>query len=161
MTKRRCGTVALAVAALVTTACFGHFEEPEIRLEGIRVGSVGLGGGLLYAELSVHNPNDFGLETRSLTYDLAVADAQKDDPDWVPLAYGRYDDPIVVGARDSTRFEVPVEFSFANLTGLAGAVLDRGVIDYRVSGVVDVREPISRSVPFRRIGTVALDAVRF
>ena len=154
------GVRAALVALTTATGCFGSFEEPEIRLEAIRVGSVGLGGGLLYAELSVFNPNDFGLETRSLAYGLEVANSGEEDPDWVPLADGRYDDPIVIGARDSTRFEVPVEFTFVDLAGIAGAVLDRGLLDYRVSGVVDVREPVSRSVPFRRVGTVSLDDIR-
>lgn len=157
--KRRNAAAAL-VLAVVAAGCMGNFEEPEVRLEGIRVGSVGLGGGLLYAELSVRNPNDFGLETRGLSYDLEVANAGEGDPDWVRLADGRYEDPIIVGAQDSTRFEVPVEFTFANLTGIVGAVLDRGVVDYRVSGTVDVREPRSLSVPFRRVGKVSLDAIR-
>lgn len=150
----------LVLAAVVATGCLGSFEEPEVRLEGIRVGSVGIGGGLLYAQLSVHNPNEFGLETRSLSYDLEVADARNGDADWVTLADGHYDEPIVVAAGDSTRFEVPVEFAFVNLTGLVGAVLGRGTVDYRVSGVVDVREPRTLSVPFERVGTVSLRDIR-
>ena len=159
--KLRTGrAVWVLLMAVIGTGCLGSFEEPEVRLEGIRVGTVDLGGGLLYAQLSVHNPNDFGLETRSLSYDLEVADTRDEDPDWVTLADGQYDDPIVVGARDSTRFEVPVEFAFANLTGLVNAVLGRGTVDYRVSGVVDVREPRSLSVPFERMGTVSLKDIR-
>ena len=148
------------IAVLGVAGCLGSFEQPAVRLEGVRLGSIGLRGGLLYAQLSVSNPNDFGLETRSLTYDLQLADAETVDPEWVSLADGTYDEPIVVGARDSTQLEVPVEFSFENVSALAQVLLDRGVVDYRVSGVVDVREPVSRSVPYRRSGKVSLGSIR-
>jgi LEA14-like dessication related protein len=159
---RRLLTVkALALAGIVVLAgCFGSFQQPEVRLDGVRLGSIGLGGGLLYAQLSVSNPNDFGLEARSLTYDLELADAAASDPEWVRLADGEFDEPIVVGARDSTRVEVPVEFSFANVSAIAQALLERGIVDYRVSGTVDVREPISRSVPYRRAGKVSFGSFR-
>jgi LEA14-like dessication related protein len=152
---------AMALSGVVVLAgCFGSFQQPEVRLDGVRLGSIGLGGGLIYAQLSVSNPNGFGLEARSLTYDLQLSDAAASDPEWVKLADGKFDEPIVVGARDSTRVEVPVEFSFANVSAIAQALLERGLVDYRVSGMVDVRQPISRSVPYRRAGKVSFGAFR-
>ena len=148
------------LVVVVPAGCFGSFQQPEVRLDGVRLGSIGMRGGLLYAQLSVSNPNDFGLEARSLTYDLQLADAAASEPEWVRLADGKFDEPIVVGARDSTRVEVPVEFSFANVSAIAQALLERGIVDYRVSGTVDVREPVSRSVPYRRAGQVSFGAFR-
>jgi LEA14-like dessication related protein len=143
---------------LSNVACLGNFQEPVVRLDGVRLGSVNLAGGLLYAQLSIRNPNDFGFETRSLTYDLQIANTGEEE--WYRLADGTFEEPIVIGAQDSARIEVPVEFSFMNLTGLARAFLDQGTMDYRVSGTVGLREPISRDVPYRRTGKVTLDAIR-
>jgi LEA14-like dessication related protein len=145
--------------AILSTGCLGRFEEPQVRLDGIRLGSVGLRGGLLYAELSVANPNDFQLETQNLSYEIEVAQ-EPDGGSWLRLASGLHEDAVVVGARDSTRLEVPVEFSFDELGGVARSLLGRGVVDYRVSGVIDLLQPIRRTVPYRRIGKMSLDAVR-
>lgn len=153
-------SVLLGLCVGLASGCLGSFEEPAIRFEGVRLGSIGLTGGLFYAQLSVTNPNDFGLETRSLTYDLEVAADSENEPEWVRLAEGTLDEPIVVGANDSTRLEVPVEFRFGGLTGIARAMMERGLVDYRVSGVVDVTEPVTRSVPYRRMGQVSFDAIR-
>lgn len=159
--RSRIGAAVAGAVLLVVNGCLGSFEEPVVRLDGVRLGSVGLAGGLLYAQLSISNPNDFGFETQSLTYDLEIARPDGDaETSWVRLADGRFDLPIVLGARDSTRIEVPVEFTFGSLTGIAGAFLDRGTVDYRVSGMVDVNEPISRTVPYERQGTVSFDAIR-
>jgi LEA14-like dessication related protein len=145
--------------ALLSAGCLGRFQEPQVRLDGVRLGPVGLRGGLLYAELSVANPNDFRLETRSLSYEIEVAQ-QADGGDWMQLARGMHDQPFTVGARDSARVEVPVEFSFEELGGIARSLLGRGVVDYRVSGVVGLEEPVRRSVPYRRLGKMSLDAIR-
>jgi LEA14-like dessication related protein len=150
----------LLVVGLGLAGCLGRFQQPQVRLDGVRLGSIGMRGGLLYAQLSVSNPNGFGLEARSLTYDLQLADAEATDPEWVRLADGKFAEAIVVGARDSTRIEVPVEFSFANVSAIAQALLERGMVDYRVSGIVDIREPVSRSVPYRRAGKVNFGAFR-
>ncbi len=156
----RAAAAGLLIASLGLTGCLGRFQEPEITLEGVRVGSVGFQGGLLYAQFRVWNPNGYGLETRALTYDLEITSDTTARSGWVRLAEGSFDGPIAVGARDSTRVEVPVEFRFGNLAGLAVALLDRGAVDYRIRGSVDVRQPISRVVPFRRTGKVSFDAIR-
>lgn len=150
--------IALVAALVSATGCFGNVKQPVVRLDGVRLGSVSLVGGLLYAQLSIRNPNDFGFETQSLTYDLEIANSGSDD--WYRLADGTFDEPIVVAAQDSATIEVPVEFSFTNLTGIARAVLNRGTMDYRVSGSVGLREPVSRAIPYRRTGQVSLDAIR-
>lgn len=144
--------------ALLLAGCLGRFQEPQVRLDGVRLGPVGLRGGLLYAELSVANPNDFRLETRTLSYAIEVAQ-QEGGGDWLQLAQGLHDQPFSVGARDSARVEVPVEFSFQELGGVARSLLGRGIVDYRVSGVVGLEEPVRRSVPYSRVGKMSLDAI--
>lgn len=153
---RRISVVALTAVALA--GCFASFERPEVRLEGVRVGGIGLSGGTLYAQLQVVNPNGFALRADELTYDLEFSGARAEE--WLPFAEGVFVERIEVPARDSALVEIPVEFSYRELGGAIRAVLDRGTLDYRVRGSVRVTDPIGRTVPYRHEGTVTMSGVR-
>jgi hypothetical protein len=77
--------LATLVAAFATVACSAAYQQPEIELDGVRVGSIGLRGGTLYAQLHVNNPNRFDLETRSMRYVVEVQDPS-DDGRWIQFA---------------------------------------------------------------------------
>lgn len=149
----------LALATLTNAGCFASFERPEVRLEGVRVGGIGLRGGTVYAQLQVVNPNGFTLRAQGLTYALDLAGTGGAD-DWLPLAEGTFDERIDVPARDSAVVEIPIEFSYSDLSGALRSVLDRGTLDYRVSGSVRVTDPVGRTVPYRHSGTVSMSGVR-
>jgi LEA14-like dessication related protein len=160
--NQQCSLVRAAALALTTftlAACFASFERPEVRLEGVRVGGIGLRGGTVYAQLHVVNPNGFALRAHGLTYDLDLAGTGSGD-DWLPLAEGTFDERIDVPARDSAVVEIPIEFSYGDLSGALRSMLDRGTLDYRVSGSVRVTEPVGRTVPYRHTGTVSMSGVR-
>jgi LEA14-like dessication related protein len=157
------GTVfrnAIAGLAVLLTACIVSFKQPEVRFDGMRLGGLGVRGGTVYAQLQVTNPNRFRLETTSVSYDLELADpGRSGDARWVRLANGQFSEPIAVAAHDSTTIEVPIEFTFEGVGGIARSVLGGGILDYRVRGVIQVREPMRRNVPYRREGKISLIGV--
>lgn len=156
----RTGILAGLVAVVVGAACIGAFQQPEVRFDGLRLGRLGIRGGTVYAQLNVANPNRFGLETTALTYDLELRSDENGQTTWSRLAGGTFVEPIRVAGRDSAVIEIPIEFAYADMTAALRSIMDRGTFDYRVSGVVSVRDPIRRDVPYRRTGTVSLDGVR-
>ena len=108
-------TRALIVPALLfAAACSSAVRQPEVRLESMRVGGIGLRGGTLYAQVHIGNPNGFEIETRSVTYDLQV-----EHPDsagrWVSFSPGTVEDPIRVGGKSSTVVEIPIQFRYDDL----------------------------------------------
>lgn len=159
MNLRYRGTLLGMLVVLLAAGCSGAYQQPEVQLEGIRVGGIGLRGGTLYAQVLVSNPNRFDLETRSLTYDLQVT--HPDDPaDWVSFAQGTIDERVRVGSRSSTILEVPVQFRFDDMGGALRQILDTGTFNYRVTGDVRLAEPIGRTFPYRKTGTVSMQGIR-
>lgn len=160
----RCGMwnavrgVVLAAAVFALSGCFASFERPVVRLDGVRVGGLGVRGGTLYARLQVVNPNGFTLRANELTYDLEFAGQRADE--WLSFAEGVYEDRIEVGGRDSATVEIPVEFTYRELGEAFRSVLERGTLDYRVRGSVRVTDPIGRTVPYRHEGTVTMSGFR-
>jgi LEA14-like dessication related protein len=152
--------VVVLLLAIAVSGCASAFQQPEVRFDGVRMGGIGVRGGLLYAQIHVTNPNRFAFETSALTYDLELRSPGDGEGQWVRLAEGTYAEPVRVGGRDSTMIEIPIEFTYAGLQGALRSVLDRGNVSYRVAGVVEVRDPVRRSVPYRRTGVVAVGGVR-
>jgi LEA14-like dessication related protein len=147
-------------AGLLTAACLGRVRQPEITLTGVKVSGLGLRGGSLLAELEIKNPNSFEVETRSITYDLKVADRSAQGESWIDFAKGEFTEPVKVGDGEVLRVEVPIEFTYSALGGALRSIMDRGAFDYRVEGVVALREPIRTRVPYRHSGNISLQGVR-
>jgi len=149
-------TVAVLVGMLLT-ACAPRVSRPDVHLVGVRLGGLGLRGGLVYVQLSVVNPNDFPLEATGLTYNLGLRDPTTGgDGEWVDLAEGRFGESVRVGARDSSIVEIPVEFTYTGAGAALRSILDRGTLSYRVSGAVALSRPLRTEVPYRHSGTVAV-----
>jgi LEA14-like dessication related protein len=154
--------IALAVFALAAAAC-GAPQSPEVRVEGIRIGGIGLRGGTLIARVLVTNPNSFDLETSSLTYNLQLANAQQaqqSQDSWMSFAEGTIDERVRVERRSSKVLEVPIQFRYDDVGGAIRALMETGTFNYRVTGNVRLSEPIGRTFPYQRTGTVSLDGVR-
>jgi LEA14-like dessication related protein len=148
----------LAVMAL--GACTkAVFRQPEVSLAGVRVGGVGLKGGLIYVQLHVANPNGYTLRASRLTYDFTLKDTNAPVETWAKLAQGNVDQDIRVGGHSATTIEIPIEFDYSGAGGAIKSVLDRGTMNYRVTGSVGVTEPISRTIPFHKTGVVSLAGV--
>lgn len=147
----------LAVVAL--TACGGRvFQQPQVTLENVRLGGLGLSGGTLLVNLSIVNPNRFALNANNLQYELALSDAgESADTTWVPFAEGIYDQPFSVAAGDSATVQIPIDFTYSGIGSAANSLLRRGTFTYRARGTVDLRTPLGGyDVPFSKRGTVTL-----
>lgn len=157
--NRHFGALLALFAALLLGGCTsGMYQQPEVTLQNVQLGGLGLRGGTLLVNLKVVNPNRFALNANTLRYDLSIADnRQADDPGWIDFASGIYDQPFSVGARDSATVQIPVEFTYSGLGSASAAVLRTGTFDYSARGTVDVRTPIGPyTVPFQRRGTVSM-----
>jgi LEA14-like dessication related protein len=154
------GMLAVA-AAVVLGGCSSKavFQQPEVSLAGARVGGVGLKGGLIYVQLHVDNPNGYQLRANRLTYDFDLKDTNAQTETWARLAQGNVDQDIKVGGHSSATIEIPIEFNYSGAGGAVKSVLDRGTMNYRVTGSVNVTEPISRMIPFSRTGVASLAGI--
>lgn len=149
------GLVLLAALA----ACGGPvFRQPQVTLNDVRLGGLGLSGGTLLVSLHVVNPNRFALNANQLRYELSLSGAgDSADTTWVDFAEGTYDQPFSVPAGDSATVQVPVEFSYSGIGSAASGLLRRGTFTYRARGTVDLRTPLGGyDVPFSKRGTVTL-----
>lgn len=151
---RRVGALAVALAAATLGACSSALQEPEVKLDGISIGSVGFDGGTLRVRLNVINPNSFGLQAEGLDYLIEVAEEDAGESAWDTLSAGRFDERITVEADDSAFVEIPIRFRYRDLGGALGSLLATGSFDYRISGRVQLREPLRRELPFRRTGNI-------
>lgn len=160
-TLRLVPMAALAFTALTALGgCSRAFREPEVTLANLVTGGFGLKGGSVVAQLEVRNPNSFTLSTRSIDYKFEVLDATKSDTSWVPVTKGVIDKEIRVGGNDKTIVEIPIEFNYSDFGAVSRSIMDRGSFRYRVTGSVDLRDPIKRTIPFRKQDTFSLATIR-
>lgn len=172
--------LVLAPALFALASCAGGvYRQPEITLQNVQLGGLGLRGGTLLIDLKVVNPNRFSLSATQLSYDLRVRGTrQESDTAWVEFANGIVDlgtvhrfpgavdpdadsaDPQLgfqIPARDSATVRIPVEFSYSGLGSAGATILRYGAFSYLAEGAVHANTPIgSRRLPFRRIGTVTM-----
>jgi LEA14-like dessication related protein len=146
----------LGAAIVVATlgACGSAVQEPEVKLDGISIGSVGFEGGTLRVRLNVINPNGFGLQTDGLDYLIEVAEEGAGAASWDTLSAGTFDERITVEADDSAFVEIPIRFRYRDLGSALSSLLATGSFDYRISGRVQLREPMRRQFPFSRTGNI-------
>lgn len=153
---------AALMAVLVLAGCAKNLvREPQVNLTNVRVGGIGLRGGQLLAEIEIKNPNSFSVETNSVSYDLKVSDRDSSGKEnWVDFAKGTYEPNIKIRDGGTTKIEVPIEFTYANISGAIRSIMDRGTFNYRVEGTVALREPLRREIPYKHTGNVSLQGVR-
>lgn len=154
---KRFATLALVVLAVAwTTACFPKIQRPDIQLVGVRLGGLGLQGGLLYVQVGVINPNDFALRASRFTYDIELREPGGETEAWTDFVDGVFDKEVQVQANDSTVVEIPIEFRYSGIGTALRSLLDSGTFSYRVSGTVSVEKPIRTELPYRHTGTASL-----
>lgn len=152
------GTAAVLLVATLA-ACGGSvFRQPQVTLDNVRLGGLGLTGGTLLVSLEVINPNRFALNANELRYELSLSDPDEaSDTTWIPFAEGTYDQPFSVPSGDTARVQIPIEFTYAGIGSAANSLLRRGTFTYRARGTVDLRTPLGGyDVPFSKRGTVTL-----
>jgi|SRR5688572_24285034 len=165
MTRIRRSIVPAAVLAVfVIGGCASlasRVREPEINLRGVKLGGIGLRGGTVVAELEIKNPNDFDLETRNISYDLKISDRDSTAKEtWVDFAKGTFEENVKVNSGRTKIVEIPIEFTYTGVSGALRSIMDRGTFNYRVEGIVSLREPLSRQIPYQHRGNISLQGVR-
>jgi LEA14-like dessication related protein len=157
--RRWAGAWAALLVAVVLGGCTsGLYQQPEVTLQNVQLGSLGLRGGTMIVHLRVVNPNRFALNASALRYDLRIADSrQANDTTWIDFASGLFDQPFSVASRDSANVTIPVEFTYGGLGSAAATILRTGAFDYSARGTVDVRTPVGAyTVPFQRRGSMSM-----
>lgn len=144
---------------IVLGGCIGRVRQPEINLADLRVAGIGLRGASLVAELDIANPNDFDIETDSITYEL-FANTGSGAESWASVLRRSYNQRIEARENRTTRVEVPIDFNYSDLSGAGRTLIERGVLNYRIRGHVFVREPLRRTLPFSKTGNVSLSGIR-
>ena len=150
--------VLSGLLVVLVAGCVPKVQQPEVSLEGARIGAIGFSGGVVNVELSVYNPNRFAFRASGLTYDVDLEDPEGEG--WVDFTDGRIDRRLEVGAGETVVIEVPVEFQYRDLGQALRRLLDRGSFDYRVSGVVALEGPVRRDFSYRHAGAVTPTGVR-
>lgn len=157
--KRNHGWVwGVLLLSVLASAC-ASVRRPEIELTAVRLGGIGLRGASLIAELDINNQNDFDIETDSIAYRM-FANTSSDGSTWEPVLQRTFTQRIVIEEDKTTRVEIPIEFNYSELSGAARTIIDRGILNYRIEGQAFMREPLRRTIPFTKTGSVSLSGAR-
>lgn len=156
--RMRVRGMLVALIGLLMASCIPKVQQPEVRVAGARLASLGLSGGVVDVRMSVYNPNRFGLRASGLTYDLDFE--SPDTGEWFDFTEGRLEERLEVGGGETTVVVIPVEFTYRGLGEVMRGLLDRGTFEYRVSGLVAVEGPVERDIRYRHTGTVTPTGVR-
>lgn len=152
--KSMLNRLGLLALLMLTAACMGPVKAPQVNVAGVRVGGIGLQGGLMYVRLNVTNPNRFGLKLAGVEYDLDVGGAG--GKEWLGLAEGISQEPISLGSGATAQVDIPVAFTYQELGPALQMLLNRGALDYRLIGAVSLAQPTGIRIPFSHQGVADL-----
>jgi LEA14-like dessication related protein len=112
------------------------FANPTVEVKDVRVRSVGLMGGTLDVVLSVSNPNEFRLDATRITYNFFV--------DTTEVVTGVVDQLITLEEKGRAEIVVPVTFGFAAMSMAMREYLEKGALNYRVTGQFTIVTPFGK-----------------
>ena len=142
------GLAAMA-AGCATLGRALRFEEPDIRLQEVRVTGLSLSGGTLDLTLDVFNPNGYRLRSTRLEVGIDLEDVHFGD--------ALFESPVELPSQQHSLMTVPVRFEWAGLGAGARALLSRQSIRYGLTGVATLNTPLGdQRVQIRATGDVPL-----
>ena len=155
---RKLLALGAAASLLATAACGGSrapagpppppFHRPVVALRDVRMAGLGITGGSVDVVLNVWNPNDYGLQSPRVEYDIYAGN--------VRLGSGVHDSDLYVESGDSVLVAFPVKFTYLSIGRAGRQLLDMGTVDYRVLGDITVGTPYGRyTFPYDRNGRFA------
>jgi LEA14-like dessication related protein len=150
---KRLGSCTTMIAAMLVTAC-NLAQAPVVELTGVRVRGIGFRGATILAQLSIENPNRFAIESDSVTFQFEARDPRNQS--WEPVTSGTNVQRVRVEKGARAVVEIPIDFPYSNLRAPIRSIIERGVLDYRISGRVFVRKPLRKGVPFSDEGSLSL-----
>lgn len=140
---------------IVAAACGELVRAPVVELTGVRVRSIGLRGATLLARLEIDNPNRFAIETDSITFHFEASDVRQPGS-WKRVTSGTNVQQHRVEKQGQAEVEIPIDFAYSDLGTPLRSLLERGAFDYRLSGVVFVKKPVRKRVPFTKEGSLTI-----
>lgn len=144
--------VSLVVAGCATLGQALRFQEPDIKLQEIRVTGLGLTGGSLDLALDVFNPNDYRLRTTRLELGIDLEDVHFGD--------ALLETPLELPSQQHSPVTVPVQFEWAGVGAGARALLSRQAVRFGLTGVATLSTPVGdRRVQVHGSGEVPLKAL--
>lgn len=144
--------VTLLVAGCATLGRALRFQEPDIKLQEIRVTGLGLNGGTLDLALDVFNPNDYRLRTTRLELGIDLEDVHFGD--------ALLETPLELPSQQHSLVTVPVQFEWAGVGAGARALLSRQAVRFGLTGVASLGTPVGdRRVQVHGSGEVPLKAL--
>lgn len=151
---RRALSLAAVIALLATLSACSTLrpvlEEPEVRLERVRLLELGVSEQRFGVTLAVTNPNGQGLRIRSLRYALTLAD--------LDLVEGASMEAFDLAANATTEVELEARTQLlGSLPALSRMALGgRRSFDYALRGDVEYGRFLRGRHDFERDGTVTL-----
>jgi len=126
--------LAVMAAGCATLGRALRFEEPDIRLQEVRVTGLSFSGGTLDLKLDVFNPNDYRLRSTRLEVGIDLEDVHFGD--------ALLEAPVELPSHQHSLITVPVRFEWAGLGAGARALLTRQGIRYGLTGVATLDTPL-------------------
>jgi LEA14-like dessication related protein len=148
---RRISTLFLSGTLVYALACSmsSVFEKPELEFRGIRIGAIGLGGASIDVVVDVYNPNSYRLGLDRFTYDLTIEN--------VRFGAGEIETPVSVDGRSTVTVRLPLDLDWSRLGDVGRRVLDRGSVEYRVSGELTIATGFGRRrIPYAKAGRLSV-----
>lgn len=125
-------------------------KKPEVAVSGFRIISANLMSQRFGVMFEVDNPNPVPLPVSRLSYSVDLAGKE--------FMAGASDKPFRVPANGKEAFEVEVVLNLLESASYLSNILkaNNQVLDYKLTGSVDVDLPLLGSVPINRVGQITL-----
>lgn len=126
------------------------WKDPEVRVASSRLVGLTLDKALLELDLSVKNPNAYGIQLGALYYGLQLQGAR--------VVSGQQTQGQKLAANASQNLVLPLELEFAELAKLVSGLSQLKVLDYAVEGGMTVEVPLlgPKRLPFSFAGDLPI-----
>lgn len=135
----------LFLSACSSAGIKGLVEQPTIQVHKVEMGNFNLSGGSATFVLDIQNPNSFAIPLSGLDYGLRLNGIQ--------VAQGIKEQRVTIGARQSQKLEIPLQFSFSNMVNMLPGLLRNRSLNYDLGGSIHL--PWFK-IPFNRSGSTSI-----
>ncbi|MEB8432110.1 MULTISPECIES: LEA type 2 family protein [Cocleimonas] len=133
---------AVLLSACSSSGIKGLVEQPTIQVHKVQMGNFSLSGGSATFVLDIQNPNNFAIPLTGLDYGLRLNGVQ--------VAEGSKAERVTIGAKQSQKLEIPLQFSFGNMLNMLPGLLRNRSVNYDLGGSIHL--PWFK-IPFNRAGS--------
>ena len=137
--------VASYLSACSSNGIKGLVEQPTIQVHKVEMGHFSLSGGSATFVLDIQNPNNFAIPLTGLDYGLRLNGVQ--------VAEGVKEQRVTIGANQSQKLEIPLQFSFGNMVNMLPGLLRNRSLNYDLGGSIHL--PWFK-IPFNRAGSTTI-----